>query len=316
MPTTVKLVNVEGSETSLTQRSYSGEWVMETDFTMGIMRARVYSRYYGPNQVPEIGRPYMSRTEADYACRFRGASYSRHPKRHNRWIITGEWRTNDGERSDDIELSNPLLKPTQHWIESSTSTEPLTLATFEGPGEGMANAGVLRGQKGPICNSVGRQLTDPVMVEKFGAVLCARKRFTSLAAAYSINRQYFGTINADPFYHFGRDHAAFMRADSSEQMEQNGQLFFEVTTRVKVQADRPIYHRTVNEGYHHYHSDDFDGDTGNLKSGAELVRASDSGDPTAEPVLLGLDGRRLPAGRMGIALNWRADRRSYRGLVW
>lgn len=196
----------------------------------------------------------------------------------------------DNESPDDQGVTNPLNRAVRYWTENSSELVPIT-----------------KDKDGhPIRNAAGDEFLDPLMKEQHVPILVAQKNLaaTSLTQIIAWNLSYQNSVNDKIFKAAAAGKVAFVPIESGQVLNENGVSYYAAEFRFAFKEEGWT-ESVVNQGYQHYEQRDIDPEN------EKKIRAvDDNGDPTVDPVLLAIDGTRLPRGEFGnqITFDWRPEK--------
>lgn len=259
------------------------------------------SVYYGaqsalPDPLPAYYSTYLLGGFADVNVFAKGAKIKRIKSDGSlgtRWEIDITWspqEPNDREQTHD---DNPLTEPVRRWIEFEDIQEPIEKARNI---EALTGLGRAAETEGPIQDAAGGEPSSPLMRTRRVPVLCARKNYATLDEIIAIEATYGNTVSNATYKGAAARHAAYRSIECSQPQIGGGIEYYTGVIRIAFKNSE-WYFPMVNRGFAYFN------DAGELVEAT--VKDKDGNKvPSAQPVLLQLDGKRLPDGEIGTVINW------------
>lgn len=312
-----------GMEDRLGGRIY--EVVFEVDQTDGGSRAagvEIVQTAQTAGQLPLKGDQYSFDGTTDLDSYLQEIEWLRPVpvERERRWHVFCRYAPLDGIDSGTISEPDPLLWPTEYWIdwveeqvvlEEARNVEEL-LFIFRGPNT-----------LGPVVNACGQEFTEPLMKTIYYPVLNAQKAYETLDEIIALNLAYQGTTNNATYFGSPARTAKYLTTESGRIQQVNGISFYMGITRIWFK-DATWDRQVLNNGWNHfkyepgsdpltilYHPDSADPllfkNLVSDKSADEVFGgATDVDDvPSSEPLNLTLDGTLMPKDEDGIYITYR-----------
>ena len=181
-----------------------------------------------------------------YAMKF--AWKKPYPQQHpRRWHITCDYLPPDDVDPGQIGEPDPLLWPTEYWVEWTEEQVPLEKAKNVESLDHIGRGALI---DGPIVNSAGEQTIDSQMKTFVYPVVCCQKAYSTLASIIALNSAYQESMNNGSFFGAPARYARYLGTESGRLQRAGGIGFYLGITRIWFKAalwDR----RVLNNGMMH-----------------------------------------------------------------
>lgn len=243
----------------------------------------------GPDSLPELYQSLGSTTWGGTWCN-RIKLAQTNPNNNCIWTANVTFGAlPQGETPDDQGVANPLNRPVRYWSESMTELQP-----------------VIKDKDGnPIRNAADDEFLDPLMREVHIPILVAQKNLSDLAQIIQWNLDFDSTTNEKKFHDAEPGEVLFFPIQTGAQLSANGTAYYAAEFRFGFKPGG-WKEEVVNQGLN------FLVDTGEVDLEGQTIyrkeRAVDEdGEPTPGPILLDVNGTKLPDGEVGntVEVDWR-----------
>lgn len=270
------------------RRTYEVSWEVTTnDPTDSPLEVLTIARTLGGINNPVAGRgaAYSFGGSSDlgsFARRFSVAKLDA-PNSLTKWVVTAHYGpVEDGETQTQLQQVNPLLWPTQFWINWVEEQVPLEKARNVDAMDQITRPALT---EGPVVNAAGQEFTTPAMKTVFHPIINAQKNYATLEEIYELNADFQGTTNDSTIFDglFPPRTVRFLTAESG-QIQNVGSTFY-YTGVIRLEVNLKTWDREIlNIGYK------------SLEDGVlttiQIPDEDDVLEPVSEPVQLNADGTR------------------------
>lgn len=325
----------KGMEDRFGARTY--EVVFEVDQTDSGSRAAgvavvIAAQLLGVDPVPLKGDEYSfdGTTDLDSFCQEIEWQRPDPDDRERRWHVACRYASLDGTDHGTIIEPDPLLWPTEYWVE--WTEEQVVLQEAANVEELLYADSFPRtaGTLGPVVNACGIEFTEPLMKTIYYPVLHAQKAYASLDEIVALNNAFQGTTNNATWLTAPARTAKYLTTESGRKQRLQGVDFYMGVTRVwfkRATWDRKV----LNNGWSHFKRPAANPDTiiydanGNrvffknlIYDDPSTIEADPDADPDvpcSEPLNLTLDGTLVGVGDDTTYITYRdLEEVSYAGI--
>lgn len=247
--------------------------------------------------------------------------------KERRWHVSCRYSPAEGINSGTIGENDPLLWPTEYWVD--WVEEQIVLEEAKNV-EALTTVGRAANTLGPIVNACGEETIEPLMKTIYYPVLNCQKCYATLNEIVALNLAYQGTTNNATFFGSPIRTAKYLTTESGRIQRVQGVEFYVGITRIWFK-DATWDRGVLNNGWNHFKKDA--AGTNILLDGAskpklfankvsDQTRAEAEANPdvdpearSSEPLNLQLDGTLMPTDDDGIFINYRdLDEVNYAGI--
>jgi hypothetical protein len=303
------------------------------DSDLQAMPLEVYTRATtaAPDPVPKRWDAYSVRTDSDNSIYCRSISIRRDaPPVSDIWIMEATFsELEPGKTFAHVNITNPLLRPPESWIEFETETQPVDEAILLGirdakgtitstqisdpSGATVKTAGdimpVVNAALGPVEDGLHENVTNLILVRKdnFASLqaittqhLTYYKSLNSEGSEASVLKDTFGDVSGGTTnillgtLSIPPMHMRYAGMQAGQLQNENGVDYYSALTRIEI-ANKPFSRDVVNQGFTYL----------TLDATLQPVRTSAE---TAEPVNLLDNGGLLGEGLTGNYVSYRTLR--------
>lgn len=282
---------VKISESKRWPQVYNATYIIETTGAQGPLRVQIDSRLATslPHPVPIKGATYNVASEADNSSFAQDFSWRRDTDKADRWFCDVTWRPLDPRDSPaNLAQPDPLLRTAVQWWEFEETTELVEVAENITPLPQLSRpANTL----GPIVNAAGKPFDSVPERPKSLMVLVIQRAYSSLIKVRQAYDNYAHKINSDTYQGAAVGTLYVRRVSCSQPLYENGAAYF--IGQIHIAYDPAGWKfALVNRGL-------------GAGVGAAYRAFDTTGQETTEPLLLALDGTRLPSGIGGNTIDYK-----------
>lgn len=215
---------------------------------------------------------------ASYALGFSARPVDTRQRINDKWIASVTWQPLEpGQRPADS-AADPTARPTKIRLEYLEQQEELKEAYNVTSFTGRTTPTLA-----PITNTAKQVPQEKFMITVRSPVIVATKNFTTQAAVDALNTTYQNTVNNATFYGRAAHYAKFLSADVTEEVRENGYVYYQAVIRVALGA-KPWYFELDNVGFQAW--------TVANCTGQLLNCVDENGVDVPEPAKIATDGTR------------------------